>query len=118
MVFHKVAIDVIAKGLDPRHPHNKLGKDGMLAVPSSNVTTKPVVALEEIKPDTTAVVSISSSEVPVEQTPVVEPVVEAKEKDESIEQPQQTTEPVVTKTVRRPPVRTPKAPRDNGSSSS
>jgi hypothetical protein len=36
MKFHiKTASDVLAKGLDPRHPHSDLGHDGMLKVPSS-----------------------------------------------------------------------------------
>lgn len=33
MVFHKVAIDVVSKGMDLTQPHNELGQDGMLATP-------------------------------------------------------------------------------------
>lgn len=98
MAFHKVAIDVISKGLDPRHPHKELGNDGMLAVPQ--------------KEQPSVVVSVSGSDVSP-QKPT--------EKEHSVEQSQQTTEPVVAKTVRRPPGRTPKVtpptPQDGGSSS-
>lgn len=52
MAFNKGAIDVLIKGLDPKHPHKDIGPDGTFVVPSSveSVLEKKV---QELKLDET-----------------------------------------------------------------
>ena len=105
MVFHKTAIDVLAKGLDPKHPHKTLGLDGMLLVgPSSQKKEEDL---------TVAVFSITGSEWGVGPNPYPDGVKAAvlDQREEKVTT-EQTTVPVIPKTGRRPPVRTPKVPQE------
>ena len=104
MVFHKTAIDVIAKGLDLKFPHSKLGPDGMLLESSGSLKKE----LEEFK--ATSVVIDLSLDVVKEQDNVV--TNESEKKDEDTHLLQETTDMVVAKTVRRPPGRTSKISKD------
>lgn len=104
MVFHKTAIDVLAKGLNPTHPHKTLGLDGMLiGLPSQKKE-------EDL---TVAVFSITGSECDVGTKPHlnVTDKVTTNQTEEKVTI-QQTTESVIPKTGRRPPVRTPKVPQE------
>lgn len=103
MVFHKTAIDVLAKGLDPKHPHKTLGTDGMLiGQPSHKKEEDP----------TGAVFSITGSEWGVGPNPYPDVKLAATDQTEEKVTTQQTTESVIPKTGRRPPVRTPKVPQE------
>lgn len=91
MKFHiKAASDILSKGLDPSHPYNVLGNDGMLALPSTP---------EEVP--TSAVVSVSApvvEEPPVpETTTTVEPIQEETQAEETVKEP-------VTEVVAETPV--------------
>lgn len=137
MTFNKAAIDVISKGLDPRHPHKKLGRDGLLAVPEPSTPVSTVVEQQAVattvvsvfspltpvveavideappsSPSPVAVVeTVAAVEAEVEQTPPAPPTED--KKVEEVAPTEQTTKPVVPKTGRRsPPVRTPKVPHE------
>jgi hypothetical protein len=130
MTFHKIAIDVITKGLDPTVAHKTLGKDGMLLAPS--VTLSPSLVKKEEKEEQETV----SPSLPVlDETPPLPPsstdnstpvqtlllsseqelppvVVDddssghtAQEKEEQLPTPTQTTDSVVVQTGRSTPAK-------------
>lgn len=49
MKLHIVAgSDIVNKGLDPSFPHNQLGEDGLLVVPSPVEKVLPAISIPEI----------------------------------------------------------------------